>query len=50
MREQDNSPTEQFGNTGFETIRQNILIQTLFRPEFTRNDQGLFEPPSHIFF
>ena len=50
MQEQDNSPTEQFGNTVVETIRQQILIQTLFLPEFTRNDQGLFKSSSHIFF
>ena len=35
MREQGNSPTELFSNMGFETIHQQILIQTLFRPEFT---------------
>ena len=29
MREQDNSPTEQFSNTVFETTQQQILIQTL---------------------
>ena len=31
------------------TIQQQILTQTLFRPEFTRNDQGLFKSSSHIF-
>ena len=29
MPEQDNSPTQQLGKTVFETIRQQILIQTL---------------------
>ena len=48
--EQENSPTEQFGNTVFETIRQQILFQTLFRPEFTRSYQGLFKSFRHIFF
>ena len=49
MREQDNSPTEQLCKTVFETIRQQILFQTLFRAEFTRNYQGLFKSSSHIF-
>ena len=36
MREQDNSPSEEFGNMVFETLLQQIMIQTfgdIFRPD-----------------
>ena len=52
MRKQDSSPSEEFGNMVFETILQQIMIQTLgdiFRPDlYVLGDDALISYGSYM--
>ena len=50
MWEQDNSPTERFGNMVFETIRQQIMIQTIFDMNFLEMIKVPLNDPVTYFF